>query len=305
MPTFNRAKYITGSINSLRRQTYSNFELIISDNASTDRTSLICKEIMKKDKRIRYIRQKKNIGAVHNFNFVLNKAHGDYFMWASDDDYWEKNYIEELIDILIKNKNYVVAICDYSYFNNHREISKKLNLIRITDTTKRIIYFLENFQNLLAPLYYGIFRKKILLDIGGVHVDSRPYYKAGDIVTMFKVLLNGNFAYKNKILFKKRDTSGFLLDEHETIRKMIFTQEVIFRIKRYLCSPLIFLYDVFYFLKFTFQSNLRYRAKLQISFSCLKWLIVASIQFISIMSRGISYIFTDTKTVLWRKRFNS
>ena len=78
MPTYNGSKYIRQALVSLINQSYRNFELIISDNASTDNTEAICKEYRRRDKRIKYIRQKKNIGPINNFNFVLKEAKGEY-----------------------------------------------------------------------------------------------------------------------------------------------------------------------------------------------------------------------------------
>jgi glycosyltransferase involved in cell wall biosynthesis len=83
MPVYNGEKYIREALDSLLAQTFTDFELIISDNASTDSTSNICKEYAIRDSRIRYIRQHKNIGAIANFKFLLEQASGDFFMWAA------------------------------------------------------------------------------------------------------------------------------------------------------------------------------------------------------------------------------
>ena len=72
VPVFNGEKTISRCIDSLLNQTFDDFKLIISDNASTDSTRKICEDYAKKDSRIRYIKQKKNIGLVPNWNFILN-----------------------------------------------------------------------------------------------------------------------------------------------------------------------------------------------------------------------------------------
>ena len=74
MSVYNGEKYIRQTLNSLLNQTYKNFELIISDNASTDETKKICEEYAKREKKIKYIRQKENMGATYNFKFVLEQA---------------------------------------------------------------------------------------------------------------------------------------------------------------------------------------------------------------------------------------
>lgn len=97
MPVYNGAKYISIALESLLSQSYKNFELIISDNCSNDQTYAICEQIMLKDDRIKLIKQKENIGALSNFEFVLRMATGKYFMWASHDDFWDLNWLSNSI----------------------------------------------------------------------------------------------------------------------------------------------------------------------------------------------------------------
>jgi len=106
MPVYNGEKYIRKALDSLLSQTFSDFELIISDNASTDTTQAICEEYCKCDKRISYFRQSVNIGAINNFLYVLNRSSCAYFMWVSCDDLWDKNWVE----ILLNNMNSETAI---------------------------------------------------------------------------------------------------------------------------------------------------------------------------------------------------
>src|SRR3989338_6956363 len=81
---------------SLLAQTYTNIELIISDNASTDDTEVICREHAVRDSRIRYVRQERNITQIPNVEFVMRQARGEYFMLASDDDWWHPEFVERL-----------------------------------------------------------------------------------------------------------------------------------------------------------------------------------------------------------------
>lgn len=96
MPVYNGEKYIQSALDSLLRQSYAEFELIISDNASTDSTESICRLYAGKDSRIKYFRQPYNFGAAANFQFVLDKARGTYFMWAACDDKWSPDWIETM-----------------------------------------------------------------------------------------------------------------------------------------------------------------------------------------------------------------
>lgn len=96
MPVYNGEKYIRDALDSLLKQSFADFELIISDNASTDATESIGRQYAKNDARIRYLRQESNIGAAANFRFVLNQAGGSYFMWAACDDMWSLDWLEKL-----------------------------------------------------------------------------------------------------------------------------------------------------------------------------------------------------------------
>ncbi len=91
IPTYNRVRYLKQAVESVLTQTYTNFEIIIADNASVDGTEEIMKSI--DDKRVKYFRHPENTGQVRNWNFCLNKAGGEYFIMLSDDDIIEKEAI--------------------------------------------------------------------------------------------------------------------------------------------------------------------------------------------------------------------
>lgn len=98
MAIYNAGPYVEAAILSLLTQTYPHFELLLSDDNSTDGSSEICQRFAAKDPRIKYIKHTQNIGHIDNFNFVLEQAHGDYFMWAGHDDLWDPEYIATCLD---------------------------------------------------------------------------------------------------------------------------------------------------------------------------------------------------------------
>lgn len=100
MPAYNAANYIAEAIESLQRQTYDDFELIISDNASTDDTETICRAYAEQDPRIRYYRQQQNHGGMWNFNHVVGLARGRYFKWAAHDDVCAPTFLERCVEAL-------------------------------------------------------------------------------------------------------------------------------------------------------------------------------------------------------------
>jgi len=108
LPVYNGENYLAESIEALLGQTYSDYELIISDNASTDGTEEICRHYAARDSRIRYIRQAHNIGCAPNHNFVLDEWHGELFKWASHDDLYARELLQRCIDLLDEYP-YVVA----------------------------------------------------------------------------------------------------------------------------------------------------------------------------------------------------
>lgn len=100
MPVFNGEQFVERAIEAILGQTYPYFELIISDNASTDRTEEICRRFVEMDSRIRYVRQSYNIGPAANFRFVLEAANHDRFIWAAADDWWDRDRLERLVKAL-------------------------------------------------------------------------------------------------------------------------------------------------------------------------------------------------------------
>ena len=100
IPVFNGARYLGEALDSLLSQTYTDFEIVISDNASTDTTATLAREYARKDKRIRYTRHERNIGAYLNFSHVFRLARGKYFKWAAADDLCDRFFLERCVAIL-------------------------------------------------------------------------------------------------------------------------------------------------------------------------------------------------------------
>jgi len=115
VPVYNGEKYLAKTLNSLLYQTFDDFEIIISDNASTDKTPIISKEFLQKDNRVKYIRHEKNLGGLKNYLFLLSKAETQYFMWASADDYWDPQFLEKNVKVLDENENIIGSISDVEF----------------------------------------------------------------------------------------------------------------------------------------------------------------------------------------------
>lgn len=109
LPVYNGERYLAQSLEALLAQTYPDFELIISDNASTDGTAEICRAYASRDDRIRYLRQPVNIGADPNHHFVFQQARGTYFKWASDDDLYAPDLLRRCVEALEAHPEVVLA----------------------------------------------------------------------------------------------------------------------------------------------------------------------------------------------------
>lgn len=109
LPVYNGENYLQSALDSLLAQTYKDFELIISDNASTDETQAICETYADIDSRIRYIRNNTNIGAAANYNLVFELARGEYFKWAAHDDTCAPEFLDSCVSIL--DRDVSVVLC--------------------------------------------------------------------------------------------------------------------------------------------------------------------------------------------------
>lgn len=109
LPVYNGEPYLAPAIDSILSQTYHDLELIISDNASTDRTLEICQDYVRKDSRVRYFRQERNIGAAANYNFVFAQSSSAYFRWAAADDLLAPELLERCVGVLDADPSVVLC----------------------------------------------------------------------------------------------------------------------------------------------------------------------------------------------------
>jgi glycosyltransferase involved in cell wall biosynthesis len=236
MPVFNGEKFLKSSIDSLLSQTYQNFELIISDNNSTDLTESICREYKKQDSRIKYYRQKENIGPTANFRFVLEQSESEYFMWAAVDDKWKSTFLEKNMNILLNNNNIVGSVSQIQIYtddklnSNNRDtdfsnLKKKLIAKFRTRGTYDMIGKYENKVRILLkkssyPSIYSVFRtsvlKKSYINNQFVGVDAAillNILKYGDLKSLVETLMyryDSGLSTKGSISISKDLYGGFL-----------------------------------------------------------------------------------------------
>jgi len=227
MPVYNAEKYIREAIDSLLAQTYTEFELIISDNYSTDGTEAICRKYLSLDPRVRYIRQHQNQGAPANFDFVLNHAVGEYFMWAASDDVWDVRWISALLSA-IKDTNSQAAfgkiqcIDENSELFDHYANDSTFNY-RGPPLLRQIKYFMEFEGAGKANPIYGLWRTEALRSI---KLESYRF----DYLVVFDLLKHSNITgsldaiiYKRFHLQSEGGTSNGThnLETHNSVRHLL------------------------------------------------------------------------------------
>lgn len=109
LPVYNGEDFVADAIESVLLQTFTNFELVISDNASTDRTEAICRRYAENDMRVKYYRSKENRGAAWNYNRTFELSSGKYFRWLAADDMLAPTIIEQCVDILETHEEVVLC----------------------------------------------------------------------------------------------------------------------------------------------------------------------------------------------------
>ena len=158
IPVFNGELTIRKTINALINQSYENFEILISDNASTDATEEICRAFVLRDPRIRYIRQPSNIGASANFRFLLNAAESRYFMFAAADDNWSPLFLEKLLIVMLQDEGCVLAFCDFVI--RFRETGREVKIpVSSSCSNSPLVRYVSRIIDMQPHLIYGLFRR--------------------------------------------------------------------------------------------------------------------------------------------------
>jgi glycosyltransferase involved in cell wall biosynthesis len=119
MPVFNGETYLEVAISSVLAQTFDDLELIICDNASTDRTAEICQDYAARDSRIRYFRNPHNLGAAPNYNLAFSHARGRYFKWLAHDDRMTPSYLAKTARVLDERTDAVLCNSVVSYIDQN------------------------------------------------------------------------------------------------------------------------------------------------------------------------------------------
>lgn len=228
MPVYNGEKYINEALESLLLQTFDDFELIISDNASVDRTEQICRKYAQNDSRIKYIRQPNNVGALNNFKFVVDQSKGEYFSWLAHDDCLLNNFISICSDYLDNNPKYSLVTGDFLAVNanNVELMSKKLTKIRYDLPWEDRMYEFYRFPISNAFFcIYGLARKNMLLDVLN-NQRYGPLLHGSELPILSRLAAKGEIASLPVVLRKYRyhEFSSFHLEAKRLEKKSFKNQ---------------------------------------------------------------------------------
>lgn len=202
IPVFNGERFVAAALDSALAQTFSDFELIISDNGSTDRTEQICRSYAARDLRIRYYRNDVNRGAAWNHNRVVELARGDLFKWWSHDDLCAPNFLEACVSVLDRDPGIVLCFARAQLVDVE---GRPLQRYESSMTRMDSAYPHQRFrgairQDVFCVEVYGLARTAVLRKTPLI-----ASYTGSDRVLLADLALRGRFHEIPSYLFFNRD----------------------------------------------------------------------------------------------------
>jgi len=200
LPVRNGARYLGEALDSLLRQSYTDFELIISDNASTDQTEAICRDYVVKDPRVRYYRSSRDLGLANNYNCLFMRARGEYFKWAAADDVHEPDYLARCLDVLEHDPAVVLAYAKARFIDENGGPLDKTDPgfdLRSDIAPERFRYVI--YATSWVNAIFGLIRTKAL-----ANTRLLPNYPGGDYALLGELAIAGKFVEVPDTLFLRR-----------------------------------------------------------------------------------------------------
>jgi glycosyltransferase involved in cell wall biosynthesis len=202
IPTYNRPDGLRRTLECITGQTYQNLEIIVSDNCSPgSETDDVIREFVSKDGRIQYYRQEKNQGPTNNLKFVLEKATGEYFMWAADDDEWEPRFVDRLLDFM-QSSDVAVAMCSVKRiddFDNIVDITRYRLLLQPDYNQFRLAVFAAS-HDVITFYIYGLYRTRVLKKFS----ENLDNTFGKDLVVLGELLISEKIGYVDEVLHIRR-----------------------------------------------------------------------------------------------------
>lgn len=208
LPVYNGERYLARALDALLAQTYEDFEIIISDNASTDGTERICRDYAQRDSRIRYVRQPVNVGAAPNHNLLVGLARGRYFKWASHDDVYAPELLRLCVEALERYPDVVLAHAWDTFIDEQGKVIEPAPYTLDTANRRPEARLRSLLHVSGGNDVYGVMRIDVLRRLGGgadhFKAPHGSYYKA-DRVFVSAMALHGRFYQVPEILYFRRE----------------------------------------------------------------------------------------------------
>jgi len=222
---YNGENYLTKAIDSVFGQTFQDFEIVICDNASTDRTREICEDYVRRDARVRYFCNERNLGAGPNHDLTFHRSRGSFFNWLSHDDLFAPTYLEEAVACLKRNPDAVLC------YVGIKEIGSDDKLLRIYENYLPGVDSARpsaRFAGMILHTHqceptFGLFRREALVG-SSLHGN----YPGSDRVILAEMALRGRCVTISDPLFihrehKDRFTRAILLGDRTKAESEWFT----------------------------------------------------------------------------------
>jgi glycosyltransferase involved in cell wall biosynthesis len=219
LPVFNGENYLAKTLAAILAQTYTDFELIICDNASSDATQSICEAIARQDARVRYCRNEVNLGAGPNFDRCFHLARGEYFKWAAHDDLMAPTYLEKTAAALDANPDAILCTTgiheigpDDQIIRTYQNHLPGINSTRAHERLAGMTLYRHQCEDI-----FGLLRRR-KLEGSQLH----GLYLGSDRVFLAEIALRGRCIAVNEPLFlhrehKDRYTRAILLGDRKSV----------------------------------------------------------------------------------------
>ncbi len=203
VPVYNEEKSIGRCLDSILAQELGDFEVVVCDNASTDRTRDLVAAYVQRDPRIRLVTSPTNIGLIRNFNRVFQETRGEFFRWVGADDWLEPAYASRCVAALDADPGAIIATSDLS-LHDERGATRAIELDgeRIDSQSParrfaRTLWFFYNGELRYEPIY-SLMRRDVLARTGVVR--NVAY---NDLMLSAELSLVGRFAHVHERLFHR------------------------------------------------------------------------------------------------------
>jgi glycosyltransferase involved in cell wall biosynthesis len=201
LPVYNGQDYLAQALDALLEQSFSDFELIISDNASTDGTEEVCRRYAAEDDRVRYIRQPRNTGISENHNVLVRQARGSLFKWAGHDDLFDRDLLRRCVTLLEANPDAVLATSWTAHIDENDRVIRVITQYPLASDSPRAP---ERYRGMLHAVTgdddYGVIRTDALR---ATPLLSSYYHS--DRALVAELCLHGKFLRHPEPLYFRRD----------------------------------------------------------------------------------------------------